>query len=208
MTVIETDFVPVNSYTTDSLFVGIGQRYDVVIDASNVVDNYWFNITFGGSGFCGSSNNSYPAAIVRYDGAPDANPTDPGETPVDHQCLDYQSFTPVVTRDVPTSSFVASANVTLDIVLTDVANKWTVDGSSMDVDWNNPVAQYVARDESDWPASDNVLKIDECDEVRQPPRWTSLLLQLANRFTTSGHIGSSLTTRTQLLAFLTPSTSM
>lgn len=168
MTVIETDFVPVNSFTTDSLFVGVGQRYDVTIDASQAVDNYWFNITFGGNRFCGNSKVAYPAAILRYDGAPKENPTNPGTTPTDHQCLDFLNYTPVVTRQVPTSGFVASSNNSLEVVLTSHANKWTVTGSTLDVDWNNPIAQYINEGQTDWLSSNNIWAIDTKDEVRLP----------------------------------------
>lgn len=174
MTVIATDLVPVNSYTTDSLFVGVGQRYDVTIDASQAVDNYWFNVTFGGTGFCGASNNPYPAAIIRYDGAPTENPTCVGDTPTDHQCLDFLSYTPVVTRQVPTSSFVATSNNTMDYVLTSNANKWTVSGSTLDVDWNKPIAQYIANNKSDWALSNNVWRTDLEDQVRQPRPHSTL----------------------------------
>lgn len=167
MTIIETDFVPVDSFTTDSLFIGIGQRYDVTIDASQATDNYWFNITYGGSGFCGSSNNPHPAAIIHYDGASTDNPADPGSIPTDHECLDYLSYTPVVSRTVPTNTFVASASNSLGVALTaNNGNKWTVNGSTLQVDWNHPVAQYVAENETSWPSSDNVWRADEEDEVR------------------------------------------
>lgn len=165
MTVISTDLVPVNSFTTDSLFIGIGQRYDVTIDASQATDNYWMNITFGGGGGCGGSNNPYPAAIVHYDGAAtDANPTDLGTVPTDHECLDFVNYTPVVTRSVPTSPFAATDDNTLDIEF--VARKWTIDGSTLVVDWGQPLAQYAIENSTAWPASDNVHQIDGEDQVR------------------------------------------
>lgn len=69
-TVIAEDFVPIDSFTTSSLFLGIGQRYDVTIDASQAVGNYWFNVTYSSTGACGSSKNPHPAAIFSYAGAP------------------------------------------------------------------------------------------------------------------------------------------
>ncbi len=33
--------MPVQAFTTDSLYLGIGQRYDVTIDASQNPGNYW-----------------------------------------------------------------------------------------------------------------------------------------------------------------------
>ncbi|PSS05173.1 laccase [Coniella lustricola] len=158
MTVIGTDFVPVDSFTTSSLFVGIGQRYDVTIDASQATDNYWMNVTFGGGGGCGKSNNPYPAAIIHYDGAATGNPTNLGTVPTDHECLDLINFTPVVSRSVPTSSFTATGDNTLDIE--SVARKWTIDGSSLVVDWGHPLAQYAIENSTAWPSSDNVYQID------------------------------------------------
>ena len=42
MSVIANDFVSIIPYTTDSLSIGIGQRYDVIVDADQAVSNYWF----------------------------------------------------------------------------------------------------------------------------------------------------------------------
>lgn len=165
MTVIATDFVPVDTFTTDSLLIGVGQRYDVTIDASQSVDNYWFNVTFGGSGFCGSSYNPYPAAIVQYDGAADGNPTDQGKTPIDHKCLDSLDYEPIVTRTVPTS-FSPSSDNTLDVHL-DLAPTfvWYINNSSIKVDWDKPVAQYVYENETDYPSNVNIWEVSGDDQV-------------------------------------------
>lgn len=42
LTVISNDFVPINPYNTTSLSIGIGQRYDIVVEANQSVDSYWF----------------------------------------------------------------------------------------------------------------------------------------------------------------------
>lgn len=160
MTIIGTDLVPVNSFTTDSLFVAIGQRYDVTIDASQETDNYWLNITFGGSGRCGASLNPYPAAIIHYNGAPIGNPTIAGTTPTDHQCLDLLSLTPVVTRTVPTSAFSPSTDNSLDVSISGTTGKWTISGSSLQVDWSVPVTQMVINNETDFLPASNVWQYD------------------------------------------------
>jgi FtsP/CotA-like multicopper oxidase with cupredoxin domain len=38
-TVVATDLMPVNAFTTSGLFVAVGQRYDVTIDASQDAGN-------------------------------------------------------------------------------------------------------------------------------------------------------------------------
>ncbi|KUI63476.1 Laccase [Cytospora mali] len=161
MTIIGSDFVPVEAYDTDSLFIGVGQRFDVIIDADQDVDNYWFNVTYGGGGLCGSSNNPYPAAIVQYDGAADGNPSDRGTTPKDHYCVDTMDIVPVISRTVPTS-FTASSDNTLDfhLDLTAPTFVWYINNSSEKVDWNKPLSQYIANNQTDYPSNLNIWKVD------------------------------------------------
>lgn len=171
MTIIGSDLVPVNSFTTDSLFVGVGQRYDVTVDASQAIDNYWLNVTFGGGNSCGASNNPYPASIVHYDGASNSNPTYAGVAPIDHQCLDLLNLTPVVARTVPTTGFTASADNSLDVEFSLTTGKWTINSSSLAVDWSIPVAQLVLNNQTDWLPSNNVWQVDEADT------WAFWLIQ-------------------------------
>jgi len=56
MTVIQADFVATEPYTTDWLFLAIGQRYDVLIHANQTVDNYWFRAQVQSA--CGDNANS------------------------------------------------------------------------------------------------------------------------------------------------------
>lgn len=137
----------------------------MTIDATQATGNYWMNITFGGSGRCGTSVNPYPAAIIHYEGASGGLPADQGSTPADHQCLDLINLTPVVTRTVPTAGFSPSNDNTLDVVSTN--RNWTVSNSSQVVDWSKPVAQYVINNDTTWPgmASENVWQVDEPDQV-------------------------------------------
>jgi hypothetical protein len=165
MTVIAADFVPVNAYTVDSLFLGIGQRYDVTLDASKPIDNYWFNVTFGGQNFCGSSNNPKPAAIFHYVGASGGRPTSPGVDPVDAQCNDLINLTPVITRAVATSRFIPDAGNTLPVTLdgppTSPLFVWKVNGASINVDWTKPVVEYILEGDTSYPASENIVSVDQ-----------------------------------------------
>ena len=83
LTVIETDLVPIKPYTTESLFIGIGQRYEVIVEASpNPVaadGNYWVR-TRVASG-CGSvAQGKETTGIVRYNATSTASPTtDPND---------------------------------------------------------------------------------------------------------------------------------
>lgn len=130
-------------YTVDELFIGVGQRYDVLINASQAMDSYWMNVSFSGSKLCGSSNNPYPATIIRYDGAPDALPSDQGTEPADLSCTDLNMFSPVVPRTVPTDPFSETSDDTLDVHFNNTQNLWYINSGHIKVNWNNPLDQYV-----------------------------------------------------------------
>ncbi|KAI1495707.1 probing oxygen channels in Melanocarpus Albomyces laccase [Biscogniauxia marginata] len=167
MTVISTDFVPVNSFTTNNVFLGIGQRVDVTIDASQPIGNYWMNVTMFAQNLCGISVNPRPAAIIHYEGAPKSNPTDPGTTPPNTNCMDSLSYSPVVRRQAPLDSFKPREENTLDVTLEipplAPIVSWKVDNSSILVDWGRPVIQNIMEGNMSYPRSENIIIVDEED---------------------------------------------
>ncbi|KAL8386875.1 hypothetical protein RB595_010323 [Gaeumannomyces hyphopodioides] len=66
LTIVATDYVPVAPRSVSSVFMGIGQRYDVLIHADQVPGDYFLNVTFSQSTQCGASRNPSPAAIFSY----------------------------------------------------------------------------------------------------------------------------------------------
>ncbi|KAK3942595.1 laccase-2 [Diplogelasinospora grovesii] len=175
MTIIANDFVPVDSYTTSSLFLGVGQRYDVTIDASQPVGNYWINVTYSGTGACGSSRNPHPAAILSYVGAQPGNPTDRGTAPPDSLCADQTGLVPIVTRTAPQGSFSAGSSqslaVTLDVDLTASKVFWKVNGSAMNVVWEKPTLEYIAQGNTAYPTSENIITVPDSSD------WSFWLIQ-------------------------------
>nr|UOI87915.1 laccase [Porogramme subargentea] len=73
MSVIEADTVNTQPLEVDSIQIFAAQRYSFVLEANQPVDNYWVraNPNFGNVGFTDAINS----AILRYDGAADAEPT-------------------------------------------------------------------------------------------------------------------------------------
>ncbi len=135
-TIIAVDFVPITPVTVTSVYVAVGQRYDVLINANQAVGNYWFNASLS-AGPCGLSNNLKPAAIFSYSGASSGNPTTPGTVPPDTHCADVLTYTPVVTRTAPVASFTPNAGDTLNTniqINTGIAKVfWPVNGQAMNV---------------------------------------------------------------------------
>jgi FtsP/CotA-like multicopper oxidase with cupredoxin domain len=111
MEVIETDFVPIEPYTTDSLAIAIGQRYSIIVETDQPVDNYWIRTT----PVQGCSSNHTPVdvrtGILRYEGAPSNLPTTTMQPNINFTCEDepLASLKPIVRWEVGSSP---SNNVT------------------------------------------------------------------------------------------------
>ena len=162
-TIIATDMVPITPVTVTSLYVGVGQRYDVIINANQAVGNYWLNTTF--SQGCGQSANARPAAIVSYAGASTtANPTNPGTAPPNYRCQDDLTYAPILPRTAPVSSWSPNPANTLTTNLQinpSIARVfWPVDGTPVRVNWNNPTLEYVKNGNTgSMPADTNVISV-------------------------------------------------
>ncbi|KAK2043561.1 multicopper oxidase [Colletotrichum somersetense] len=175
-TVIATDLVPVKPVVKDSLFMTVGQRYDVIIEANQAVENYWFNATVGGGGLCGLTKNPYPASVFFYDGAPDRLPVDKGTPPANLGCADTTGFTPVLPRTAPKDEFdpkkqILDVNLEQPTIGNDKVFRWTVNGHDIDVQWDKPTLEYVAQGNSSWPTRANIIEIPEASA------WTWWVIQ-------------------------------
>ena len=168
--IIATDFVPVQpTQTVSSLYIAVGQRYDVIINASQPVGNYWLNVTLP-RGPCGLSNNPRPAAIFSYTGAGSGNPTNAGTAPSDPNCADPLTFTPVVSRTAPVASWDPTPGNTLNtniFINNSIARVfWPVNNSPMNVSWSNPTLKYVQSGTvGSMPARENVIQVPTANTV-------------------------------------------
>lgn len=165
MTVIATDLVPVNPYPMSNVFLGVGQRLDVIIDASKGNGSYWMNVTLPNNNLCGASLNPLPAAIVQYGTDSNNLPTDHGIPLPNPECRDSLDYVPVVPRQAPLDQFMASTGNRLNVTLPpqDPLVIWQVNDSSMSVNWDRPILEYVLEGNTSYPVSDNVVKVDEKD---------------------------------------------
>ncbi|KZS91064.1 Coriolopsis Gallica laccase collected At 8.98 Kev [Sistotremastrum niveocremeum HHB9708] len=86
-TVIEADGELHQPYVVDSLDIFIGQRYSVIVETNQTINNYWFRAV-PGTAIANQTNSTDPGlnnAIFRYQGAPIKNPVTnagPGTNPL------------------------------------------------------------------------------------------------------------------------------
>jgi len=71
-TIIEADGNAVNPLPVDIVSVYVGQRYSLILEANQPVDNYWIRALPGS--YVSNFTNGLNSAILRYSGAPVAEP--------------------------------------------------------------------------------------------------------------------------------------
>ena len=174
-TVITSDFVPIVPYTADWIFIGIGQRYDVIIEANQTVGNYWFRAEVQSG--CGANNqNGNIKSIFHYSGAAGGDPTSSATTYTE-RCTDETSLVPYWDSFVPTGPLAANTealDVAIDIGVNQIGGTvvtWGVNFSSFDVQWTKPILDYVLTGNSSWPASENLI------ELNQSSTWYYWIIQ-------------------------------
>ncbi|KAJ3785065.1 Cu-oxidase-domain-containing protein [Lentinula aff. detonsa] len=131
LTVIETDGTPTTPMTVNEIEMLAGQRYSVVLEANQPVDNYWINAPYtGGSPANNLNQNATLArAILRYQGAPDADPSAPmslGPAESELNALVEANLRPLIAQAAPEPDI----NITLNLVVTAGRAQWNVNNVS------------------------------------------------------------------------------
>ncbi|KAF2160971.1 multicopper oxidase [Zasmidium cellare ATCC 36951] len=177
LTVISADFVPIEPYTTETLSIGMGQRYDVIVtaDQSSVASDFWLRAI--PDTFC--SENSYPnwiRGIVHY-GDSTATPTTTVWAYDEKECFGEpaESLVPSLQLDAGSSS---ALDENLDVTVaynSDNLFKWYIGGTTMAVEWADPSALQIINNETDWTNSSGVIEFEGDADT-----WAYIIIQTSN----------------------------
>lgn len=175
--IIQIDMVPIEPVERDRIFIGVGQRYDVIIEANQEVGNYWLNATLESSNTCGRSDNKWPAGIVQYEGADDSLPTDEGEH-FEAGCAGETDLVPYLERHLDPADFDAGADHELVIDLENVdvdfrgtVYRWEINDVDIDISWEHPILELIHEGNTSWYPKANLIEIPE------PEIWTYWIIQ-------------------------------
>ena len=158
LTVISNDLVPIVPYTTDSILVSIGQRYDVVVEANANPGNYWLRA--GWVTACATNDNAdNMTGIVRYDSTSTADPTTNSTVVASSSCGDepQSSLVPHLSLDVTNIPIIAEEALAF---IFDTYFKWTINTSSLVLDWTSPTLLKIFNNETVFPTEYNVVAVD------------------------------------------------
>ncbi|GAB7365366.1 hypothetical protein MBLNU230_g6445t1 [Neophaeotheca triangularis] len=176
MQVITADFVPIEPYTTNSIFVAIGQRYDVIIEANQTPGAYWFRAEVPASNQCGQNwNNGNIRSIFSYEGFEGDTPSSTQQNYA-QRCTDEQGLVPHWNSFVPQGQIVQPEELTTAINLTtaddgSVRVYWNINGNSLDVMWDRPTLAYVKDGQNSFPDRSNLIHLDDANT------WTYWVIQ-------------------------------
>jgi hypothetical protein len=172
LTVVQADFVPTKPYVAESLFLAIGERYDVIINANQNVDNYWFRAAVMTSCATANNNNGNIKSIFSYAGAPSSNPTSTSFNLPD-VCADETGLTPYVVKNVDSSTFAnewqelsvqsgvgASVNGLGGSVV-----QWTMNTSAIDLSWSDPTLEHVVNANETYDRDENLIRLPTANKV-------------------------------------------
>ena len=147
--IVTTDFVPIQPYYNTSVQVGIGQRYNVIVEANSLTyddtsplptdGNYWIRTKVSGCSGSPGSDQYEETGILRYNDTSTADPSSDGWANISTNCADenYASLHPIVPWYVgPPSNTASNDEEQFDV--------WSGEPSSTDF----PLAEWTLGNDS------------------------------------------------------------
>lgn len=161
MTVIAADLVPITPFTAEYLDISMGQRYDIVVtaDQADVADDFWMRAIPQST--CSESDNADNIRAVVYYGDEPGTPETTGYD-YDDSCDDETgNLVPYVSHSVAD----ADAQTSEEAAVTIVGNlfKWTLNSTSMLVDWADPTLSQVVSGTTTFDTDDAVIELPDAD---------------------------------------------
>ncbi|TVY46600.1 Laccase [Lachnellula occidentalis] len=162
LTVIAMDLVPIVPYTTDVLSIGMGQRYDVILNATESSGDYWMRAI--PQTFCSDNDNADDIkGIVRYDSTSTADPTTSVYTYTD-DCDDeaIADLVPYLSSDA--SSDGETDDFAVTIGKSNNLFKWYMAATTFAVEWADPTLLQIYNDDTNFTTSSHVIEVDTANE--------------------------------------------
>lgn len=171
MTVIAADLVPITPYTKTVLNIGMGQRYDVVItaDQAATADSFWMRAIPQSA--CSENDNEDDIKGIVYYGSSTATPETSAYDFTD-SCddEDMTDLVPYISKTVGDSTSTTLENAAVGFN-SDNLFRWTLNSTTMVVDWADPTLQQVLNGNTTYDTSDAVIELPDADQ------WVYLVIQ-------------------------------
>ncbi|KAE8322351.1 Cupredoxin [Aspergillus sergii] len=176
LTTIAMDLVPIEPFSTYSVTIGMGQRYDIIItaDQASLADSFWIRAI----PLEACSENADPSnirGILHYEDTPSV-PKTLGFIYSDETCDDMQapSLVPHVRKSVPSPDLQEMVDADSHKNAKGLF-RWYLNSTTMEILWEDPTLMQIYDGESAFPNSSAVISLPKADqwfyldiETRQP----------------------------------------
>ncbi|BFZ65483.1 hypothetical protein YB2330_006656 [Saitoella coloradoensis] len=178
ITIVSTDFTPIEPIVVDHIFVTPGQRYEIIFETNQDVDNYWIRAVPAVIGGCAFNTNYMTTGrgILRYAGAPVAEPVTTAWN-IQETCLDLpgSQLQPILYKEVP-------IDLDADFLYGMIVGHWNTSGPGRSelfyINKNEP-ANSTTTSPSDAPAYIDPLTITPVSNTTLPGE-ASMLIDFSN----------------------------
>ncbi|KAK8239539.1 Cupredoxin [Phyllosticta capitalensis] len=163
VTVIANDLVPIKPFEADIVPIHIGQRYDIIFTANqdSTASDFWMRAIPQVA--CSPVKNAKDIKAILHYGNSTKTPTTTGYNYTD-ECTDFP-----MTDLVPYVPMNAQSGVTLRDAATIAKNsdgyyKWSLNSTTMVVEWDNPTLMSVYNNETNFTQSNAVIELPQANQ--------------------------------------------
>ncbi|KAJ5768351.1 hypothetical protein N7533_000934 [Penicillium manginii] len=170
LTVIAADLVPIRPYKTTVLDIAVGQRYDIIVHANqnptDLSSTFWLR-AIPQTSCSKNSNAANIRGIITY--ATSDSCTDEDATHI----------TPIITADLTLPEKI-TYNKSLPVGITLDSNqhyRWTLNGTSMQLDWANPTLQSLSTQAPDHDSTNTNTSSNAVIDLPDPDAWAIIIIE-------------------------------
>ncbi|KAK2037572.1 multicopper oxidase [Colletotrichum somersetense] len=170
MTVIASDLVPITPFTTNVLNLGMGQRYDVIVtaDQASTADSFWMR-AIPQSACSDNESTDNIKGIVSYTGSI-TTPQTTGYAYTDGCDDETDNLKPYIAQTVGAAEWTDLQTASVHSNSAGLF-RWTLNSTSMVVDWANPTLEQVMGGATSWATDDSVVELSEANQ------WVYMVVQ-------------------------------
>ncbi|TLD29233.1 hypothetical protein PspLS_04041 [Pyricularia sp. CBS 133598] len=182
LTVIGADLVPIKPYKTKVVQVSIAQRYDIIVEANATPGNYWLR----SGADCSPATDptawrDASTAIVRYDASSTEEPSSKSDVKRSGSCGDEDPsiLVPHLPLNVGPISGMTTQTLGFSATGDDLGHnwfQWTLNSSSLVLDWSKPVLQKVFDREPVFPTPYNMVRAEKAAALANSTQWFGLVI--------------------------------
>ncbi|KAL2858510.1 Cupredoxin [Aspergillus pseudoustus] len=164
LTVIAMDLVPIEPFTTESVSITMGQRYDVIVtaDQASVADSFWLR-AIPQQACSDIENLDNIRGIFHYSN----EPTIPETIPFlfEDSCLDepLNTLVPKVPLSVQPPDWEETTLATVGPNPQKLF-RWYLNSTTMEVSWESPTLLQIANEDRSWAQSSAIIDLPNADE--------------------------------------------